>query len=147
MAAKKIGGRINMITNDEHLIDEAIKAIDLCYTCNESTKRRYGCAVLTKKGNVYRSSQYSSFNHITNIHAEMGTIYVATMNNDPEVIKMALVCSEDICSAPVSCGICLQFIHEHIVRTGEDIELIYSSIDKKQIIKKRISELLPRRWN
>lgn len=142
----RIGGKMNMIISNEQLVDEAISAIDLCFVCSDNTKKRYGCAVLTKKGNVYKTSQYSSFNHVTNIHAEMGAIYLASMNNDPQITKLVLVCSENKTTLPTSCGICLQVIHEHISRTKTDIEIIFSSLDKSKIVSYKLDDLLPKRW-
>lgn len=146
MLQKIIGGKMNMTISNEQLIDAAISAIDLCFVCSDNTKKRYGCAVLTEKGNIYKTSQYSSFNHITNIHAEMGAIYLASMNNDPLITKLVLVCSENVSTTPASCGICLQFIHEHVSRTKKDIEIIYSSLDKTKIVIHKLDDLLPIRW-
>lgn len=122
------------------LMNEARKAIDKGFYASKTPQKRYGAAVLTENGNIYSAGQYSSFNHITSIHAEMGAILNATMNGEPRIVAMALSssCKDAVCS----CGICLQFIKEHCMRTGIDMELLY---DGNDIIKKQ-SELTNGMW-
>ena len=123
------------------LLDEARKAIDKGFYASKTPQKRYGAAVLTENGNIYSAGQYSSFNHITSVHAEMGAIINATMNGEPRIVAMALSssCNESICS----CGVCLQFIKEHCMRTGIDMELIY---DRNEIVHKLQSELTNEMW-
>lgn len=123
------------------LIEEARKAIDKGFYASNTPTRRYGAAVITDKGNIYSAGQYSSFNHITSIHAEMGAIICATMNNDSKVVALALAssCKEATCS----CGVCMQFIKEHCMRTGIDMELIY---DGEKEIHFKQSELTDKIW-
>lgn len=130
-----------MTNNYSVLIDEARKAIDKGFYASQTPQKRYGAAVLTENGNIYSAGQYSSFNHITSIHAEMGAIINATMNGEPRIIAMALSssCKDAVCS----CGVCLQFIKEHSMRTGIDMKLIY---DGKEIIEKSQSELTNEMW-
>ena len=123
------------------LINEARKAIDKGFYASKTPQKRYGAAVLTENGNIYSAGQYSSFNHITSIHAEMGAIINATMNGEPRIIAMALSssCKDAVCS----CGVCLQFIKEHCMRTGIDMKLIYDGTD---IIEKSHLELSNEMW-
>ena len=74
----------------EDLISEARRAIGKCFLANPNTIRRYGAAVKTKKGIIYSARQYSSFNHITSIHAEMAAVVLATMSDDSEIIACAV---------------------------------------------------------
>lgn len=123
------------------LIEEARKAIDKGFYAAKIPQKRYGAAVLTENGNIYSAGQYSSFNHITSIHAEMGAIINATMNGEPRVVAMALSssCKNTVCS----CGICLQFIKEHSMRTGIDMKIIY---DGDEITEMAQSELTIEMW-
>jgi cytidine deaminase len=50
----------------------------------------YGAAVLTASGNIYKAGQYSSFNHVTNVHAEHVALVLATMGDDPDVLALAV---------------------------------------------------------
>lgn len=127
----------------EKLIENAIKAIDKGFYTTIPLKK-YGAAVLTKRGNIYSAGQYSSFNHITSIHAEMGAILCATMAGEPEIIALALAINKESGEEPKSCGICLQFIKEHCKRTQIDIDIIYIQKDKIQI--KKMSELTKNFW-
>ncbi|WP_270771133.1 cytidine deaminase [Intestinibacter bartlettii] len=112
------------------LVKESRKAIDKGFYATKIPHKKYGAAVLTKKGNIYSAGQYSSYNHITSIHAEMAAIILATMNNDPEICALSLSCSDN--NETFSCGICLQFIKEHSMRTGNDIYIIYDYGDRKR---------------
>lgn len=128
------------------LIKMAIEGINKGFYANGIPKRRYGVAVCTKSGNIYNSGQYSSFNHITSIHAEMSAIVTATMMEDSEITELALVCSNDLDTLPKSCGICIQFIKEHCERTGIDMNIIRSSIDGQLVEVKKISEIIKEFW-
>lgn len=123
------------------LLNEARKAIYKGFYTSNVPIKRYGAAVLTDTGNIYSAGQYSSFNHITSIHAEMGAIICATMNGDSKILALALSssCKEAICS----CGICMQFIREHCMRTGIDMELIY---DGEKIIYHKQSDFTDYMW-
>ncbi len=124
------------------LIKHARNAIDKGFYASQVPSRRYGAAVLTENGNIYSAGQYSSFNHITSIHAEMSAILVATMSKDYNIIALALAGNENanICS----CGICLQFIKEHSLRTGIDMDIIYDIKGSCKIFKQ--SNLTSKMW-
>lgn len=130
-----------MSINYSLLINEAQKAISKGFYAKRIPQKRYGAAVLTDKGNIYTSGQYSSFNHITSIHAEMGAILCATMNNDPNIIALAL--TSTFKESIRCCGVCLQFIKEHCKRTGIDMEIIY---DGNEIIHIKQSVLTNNMW-
>ena len=128
------------------LIEKAKEAIFKGFYTSGKPKRKYGAAVLTKSGKIFNAGQYSSFNHITSIHAEMGAIVTATMMGELDIISLALAGSEDVETLPRSCGVCLQFIKEHSKRTGLDIEIISASLDGKLVDIKKISEITENFW-
>ncbi len=107
---------------------------------------RYGAAVWTGSGRIHRSGQYSSFNHSTNIHAEMGALAVAAAAGDPDVLALALVSSAAIDSPARPCGVCRQVIAEHAKRVGRPIEVIMASWDGSAVERRAIDELLPSHW-
>lgn len=123
------------------LIAEARKAINKGFYAEKTPKRRYGAAVLTISGKVYSAGQYSSCNHITSIHAEMSAILLATMNGEPDIEAIALSCSKK--EETFCCGICLQFIKEHAMRTQRDITLIF---DREEIVSIKQSEVTKDMW-
>lgn len=127
----------------EDLISEARRAIGKCFLANPNTIRRYGAAVKTQKGIIYSAGQYSSFNHITSIHAEMAAVVLATMSDDSEIIACAVATKDNVSNAK-SCGICLQFLKEHAERTGNDIDMIYIGKDDIKIYK--LSDLVKDLW-
>lgn len=122
------------------LINEARRAIGKGFYAAKVPQKRYGAAVLTEDGTIYSAGQYSSFNHITSIHAEMGAIIIATMNGEPNIIALALSSSskDSICS----CGACLQFIKEHSMRTGIDIKLIYDNDETTEIAQSSLTSCM-----
>lgn len=124
------------------LLSCARQAISKGFHAASIPMRRYGAAVLTQDGNIYSAGQYSSYNHITSIHAEMGAILLATMNNEPEIIALALAGDGDV---PIcSCGVCLQFMAEHCSRTHLDMMVAYDNADSPEL--HTISELTKGMW-
>lgn len=128
------------------LLNAAREGMNKGFYTKENIKRKYGAAVLTKNGRMFSAGQYSSFNHITNIHAEMGAVLVATMNKEPEITALALISSEDENTVPRICGVCLQFLCEHCQRTGVDMTIIRSSLDGINVRVQLLSELFPEPW-
>ncbi len=106
----------------------------------------YGAAVMTLSGRVFSCGQYSSFNHITNIHAEMAAVLVATMSGHPDICAIAVL-SEKADEAPESiCGVCRQFLHEHSLRSGIPITAYMSNFDGDHVVVEKLSSLLPGQW-
>ena len=106
----------------------------------------YGAAVLTSSGRIHRSGQYSSFNHCTNVHAEMAALVVAASAGDADVVTLALVCTACVAEPARPCGVCRQVIREHAQRTGRQIEVIMASWDGAVIERMSSDELLPVSW-
>lgn len=133
------------IASKERLVQHALEAMKKAFmTSPQGT--RYGAAVLTSRGEVYTAGQYSSFNHITNIHAEVGAILTATMAGDPEVVALAIVSSASSADYCRPCGICRQVIVEHAMRTGKEILILMGKIDGSYE-EMPIQALLPHVWN
>lgn len=106
----------------------------------------YGAAVLTASGNVYHAGQYSSFNHVTNVHAEHVALVLATMADDPDVLALA-VASTGAESVTRPCGVCRQVLAEHAVRVGRDFEVLMACRHSDSHEVALISELLPMNWS
>jgi cytidine deaminase len=107
---------------------------------------RYGAAVWTSSGSVHRCGQYSSFNHSTNIHAEMGALAIAAAAGDPDVRALLLVSTAAISGPARPCGVCRQVIAEHAKRIGRQIVVLMASWDGKLVERMTSDELLPAAW-
>ena len=104
---------------------------------------RYGAAVLTTKGTIFSSGQYSSFNHSTNIHAEMNVVSMAAAAGEPDVVALALATNSSKTARP--CGVCRQVLMEHAQRTHRDFDVVMLQSNGDYQITP-ISELLPYAW-
>ncbi len=127
------------------LLEAAREGTSKCFLTKEGNTR-YGAAALTSSGRLYSAGQYSSFNHITNVHAETAAVVTATMSRDPEIVALCLVSTAAQSAAPAPCGICRQILHEHAQRTGRDILVIMASWDGSIVNTLSLSELLPEAW-
>lgn len=105
---------------------------------------RYGAVVRSAaSGNIFSSGQYSSFNHSTNIHAEMSALTHAAMAGEPDIDVLAIASTSKDRAVP--CGVCRQVMMEHSTRTGRDFDVVMVSGDGWFNVAK-ISELLPYSW-
>lgn len=106
----------------------------------------YGAAVLTASGNIYRAGQYSSFNHVTNVHAEQAALVMAAMADDPDVLALAVASTG---AEPVTrpCGVCRQVFAEHAARVGRDFEVLMACRHGDGHETALVSELLPLGWS
>jgi len=130
----------------KRLVAKAREGSDKSFLTKPNSGTRYGASVVTGSGDIYSSGQYSSFNHITNIHAEMSAILLATMNYDADVHALAVVSNKAIDSPAKMCGGCREFINEHSQRIGHDILVIFSSWDGAVVEKFNVNDLLPSKW-
>lgn len=106
----------------------------------------YGAAVFTAKGQIFQGGQYSSFNHVTNVHAEQVALILATMSDDPDVLALA-VASNGTETVTRPCGVCRQVMAEHVARIGRDFDVLMIRRDGNGFEKSKVSELLPQLWH
>lgn len=105
---------------------------------------RYGAAARSaSSGRIFRAGQYSSFNHSTNIHAEMGALARAAAEGEPDVDVLAVAWTGDGLATP--CGVCRQVMAEHARRTGRDFDVAMVPSSGPPVVR-RVSELLPLVW-
>jgi cytidine deaminase len=106
----------------------------------------YGAAVRTAAGTIYQAGQYSSFNHVTNVHAEQAVLVLATMADDPDVLALAVASTG---SDPVTrpCGVCRQVLAEHAARVGRDFVVLMAHRHGDGYEAASVSELLPLGWS
>lgn len=109
---------------------------------------RYGAAALCADGRTILSGQYSSFNHVTNIHAEQAVLAAAAAAGSADVVALAVASTEPGAVAR-PCGICRQVMLEHRARTQRDFAVIMVDhqwrLEHCEVMK--VSELLPAPWH
>lgn len=123
------------------LVEAAWAAIAQAYLTKEGGTR-YGAAVLTSSGKIFTSGQYSTWNHITNIHAEQGALLIATMAGEPYILALA-VASTGIDEVTRPCGVCRQIIYEHATQIHRNFEVLMARRDGRGYEHRLVSELLP----
>ena len=105
---------------------------------------RYGAAVRSAStGRIFAAGQYSSFNHSTNIHAEMNVLAQAATAGEPDVDILAITSTSSAEASP--CGVCRQVILEHATRTGRDFDIALTAPGAHPTIVS-VSKLLPHVW-
>jgi cytidine deaminase len=129
---------------ERELVDAARAATAQAFL-TQAGGRRYGAAVRTLDGRTFTSGQYSSWNHSTNIHAEMGALLQAAMAGFPDVIALA-VASNATAETTRPCGVCRQVMQEHAQRTGRDFHILMASPNGTHE-RARVSDLLPFAWS
>ncbi len=106
---------------------------------------RYGAAVRSAtSGRIFSAGQYSSFNHSTNVHAEMNALAQAAAAGEPDVDILTIASTSKDEAAP--CGVCRQVILEHATRTGRDFDVALTTPGARPVFL-TASELLPHAWH
>lgn len=139
-----IKGLLNM--NYSKLILEAISSLDNSHKMNPSNLR-FGAAVLTDKGGIYKSSAFWSYTSTLTLHAEQAAIAHAAAHGDKNIVAIVCVSTEDekgekFCHP---CGICKQLIYESYLDSGIDIDVVMANLKGEYIVKK-ISEIITYPW-
>jgi len=137
------GGAVPELGNLQALLERARAAVGSAFRTGPGGTA-YGCAVLTAEGDIFSSGQYSSFNHVTNVHAEQGALVLAAMADQHDVLALAL--SSTGSSSPAPCGICRQVMAEHAQRTGRNFLVVLDTGPGNDPTIRRVDELLPGAW-
>lgn len=108
---------------------------------------RYGAAALCSDGRTFMSGQYSSFNHITNVHAEQACLAAAAANGSPDVVALAVASTEPATTGR-PCGVCRQVMSEHAARTGRNfaVVMVDHGLRPERCEVAMVSDLLPEPW-
>lgn len=137
--------RPDELPNYLRLMQAARAALSQSFLTKEGGTR-YGAAVLSNSGQIFTSGQYSSWNHVTNVHAEQAALVIATMSGQSDIVALAVASTS---AEPVArpCGVCRQVMVEHAARIHHDFDVLmgYRSNDRFEL--RRVSELLPQSWN
>ncbi|NLF15866.1 MAG: hypothetical protein GX595_01215 [Lentisphaerae bacterium] len=135
-------GTLTQRTEDD-LVAAARAAVTQAFLSREGGTR-YGAAALTRSGRVFTSGQYSSYNHVTNVHAEQAVLVKAASAGDADVVALAVASTSDQ-DLTVPCGVCRQVMLEHASRTGRDFVVLLACRDQGHR-RRLVSELLPEAW-
>lgn len=110
----------------KELAHAAREARNLAFLSTRSDRdaSKYGAAVLTRSGTMHSAGQYSSYHHAITIHAEQAALILAAMREEKgnrEVLAIAIASNEPGNEPCRPCGVCLQALIEHGVRTGGNV--------------------------
>jgi cytidine deaminase len=132
--------------NYNKLIFEAISSLDYSHKLIPSNLR-FGAAVLTDTGNIYKACAFWSYTSTLTLHAEQAAIAHAAAHGEKNIVAVACVSTEDEKGEKYChpCGICKQLIYESSMDSGIDIDVVMASLKGEYVVKK-ISELVPHPW-
>jgi cytidine deaminase len=114
-------------------MDEAKEASEHAYS--PYSKFKVGAAILTKKGNIYKSANIENASYSLTICAERNAATKAVFNHDTDFELIAVYVDSEILFPP--CGACRQFLSEF----APTVPIIY--FNKIDSYKYRLDELLP----
>jgi len=109
------------------------------------SKFSVGAAILAEDGKIFKGANFENAAFSETTHAERVAITKAYSEGYRKFKAIAIIGKGEGYEPEVvtPCGSCRQIIHEIAQISGNDIEVIMSSPDKKRIIIAKISELLP----
>jgi len=132
-----------LTTEEKNLINEAKKVLSNAY--DPYSQFYVACALLTKKGNIYRGVNINTCAY-GGMCAERAAICQMATNGEYYISKIAIIAKSDhfkvkIHSGP--CGICRQILWEFAELNKNDIEILISDSDKKKVLITSIKEIHP----
>ncbi len=99
---------------------------------------RVGCAVLTRKGNIYTGCNIENSAHTPTVCAERVALFKAYSEEDRDIIAMTVVSEE----GGTCCGVCRQTIAD----LAPNMVIILADVNQTKEVITNIDELLPFRW-
>lgn len=111
----------------ESLVEESKKALKNVYPKDSSAV--YSAAVLTKKGNIYSSSNYGSDTASLTLHAEHAALAHAAAHGESEIIAIAVSSKEELKKGEftTSCHMCKQLLWESRLRSKIPMLVIFAN--------------------
>lgn len=111
----------------QKLIDESKKALENVYPKNSTAT--YSAAVLTKKGNIYSSSNYGSDTASLTLHAEHAALAHAAAHGEGDIVAVAVSSKEDLKKGEftTSCHMCKQLLWESRLRSKLPMLVIFAN--------------------
>ncbi|MGB9911524.1 MAG: cytidine deaminase [Microgenomates group bacterium] len=128
---------------DQKLINEAEEVLKNAY--DPYSQFYVGCALLTKKGNIYKGVNINTCAY-GGICAERSAISQMVTEGEYHIKKLAIIAKSDYFKVKIHsgpCGICRQLLWEFSELTKEDIEILISDSDKNKVLITSIKKLHP----
>ncbi|MGI9027474.1 MAG: hypothetical protein ACR2FM_01360 [Candidatus Saccharimonadales bacterium] len=129
----------------KQLKEQALKGVARSFPTYDSASG-YGAAVITADGSMYHSGQYSSFEHRTNVHSEMGAVIAAIMNGQTQITDIGLVSTKYTDKPCQMCGSCRQFLAEMSTRFNLDLDIHLFAFSSNQHESHKLDSYLPKSW-
>ncbi len=108
---------------------------------------QYGCCAVTADKKVFFTGQYSSFDHRSNVHAEMAAIITALMNTPSPITHLGLISSKHTDTTCEMCGICRQFLQEISDILKYNLQIFTFAKDSDEFHSYSLAEYLPSNWS
>jgi cytidine deaminase len=124
---------------EEKLLEEAEHAMERSYSPYSNFK--VGAAVLSADGRMVSGTNYENASYGCTICAEGVAVTRANVEGIDDIISIAIIGSSDELVTP--CGACRQVLSEASFRCNRDLSVIMSSCDKREVVKMKLSDLLP----
>ena len=116
------------------------------YFPSKDSGSAYGASARTNDGTIFFAGGWSSFEHRTNIHPEMGAVITALMNGKHALTDIGVVSTKYNDTPAELCGTCRQFIAEINARFKLDIHIHCFALKNDSIHSYAIEEYLPHPW-
>jgi cytidine deaminase len=131
------------------LIQAAIEGMRNAFTgTNKPDDRRFGAAVLTKKGNVYSSGAYFSDTYSLTLHAEQAVLSHAASHGEYDIVAIAITGNAP--AAPgdsiYPCHMCKQLLWESYLRSKINTELLLVEDNGKILEKLKLLDIITFPW-
>ncbi len=124
----------------QKLVASALKAAETAYAPHSGFK--VGAALLSKGGETITGSNVENSSSGLTICAERAAVIRANAMGHRS-FKMIAIAALGTDQPTPPCGACRQTLHEFAQLSGNDIEIVLSSADRKNVILTTLSELLP----
>lgn len=127
---------------EKELLRAAIEGMRNAFTgTNKPEDRRFGAAVLTKKGNIYSSGHYYSDTQSLTLHAEQSALAHAASHGEYEITAIAITGNEasGTDDSIYPCHMCKQLLWESYLRSKGNMEILL--LDEKGKILERLKLL------
>lgn len=137
-----------MITQEQKdtLVAEAKKALENRYPKSDASYV-YSAAVLTKTGNVYSASNYSSETGSLTLHAEQSALAHAAAHGEGEIVAIAITGTEETKPGEFipPCHMCKQLLWESHLNSKLPMLIILAN-NHDEIKEVDLDEMIPFPW-
>ena len=135
--------------DERRLVLASIDGMHKAYTSNNKPDdRRFGAAVLTTEGNVYRGGGYHSDTYSLLLHAEQSALAHAAANGEYWIKAIAVTCNfpERADEAVYPCHMCKQLLWENHLRTQINVCVIMHDDKGKVLERVNLLDMISHPW-